>query len=228
MLHNRGKAPTLKQFAKTAETATNYWFGGDVHGLYGAIGEKAPAQPQRLALLPDDRYAFAQAVFTNLGGTPFSWETRLNVSPESPAYVAQRQASEQHDRVSRLANLSFWYVQLEEALGGAPTLKEFGPSKFEWLAPTLHENIEHAWHLYGSAIDRAKQAVAVPVALGRDSSSHDQQIQHADQSGPSQTLFCDDTRQHFADEGLPGGDNTASGKQQSWFARLLRRNSTER
>ena len=67
-LHNKGKPPTLKQWAKTAEVPTNHWFGGDVSALYAAIGEKAPVQIQRRTVLPKDVPRFVHRVHELLGG----------------------------------------------------------------------------------------------------------------------------------------------------------------
>jgi len=58
-----------------------------------------------------------------------------------------------YSNLKRLAEYSLWYVQLQEALGRSPDLKEFGRGKFEWLAPTLAGDIDEAWERYRRAVE---------------------------------------------------------------------------
>ncbi|MEV0175421.1 TerD family protein [Streptomyces sp. NPDC050803] len=119
----KGRPPTLIQFAQFATVAANQWTGGDLSALYTAIGEPAPAQQERSArLLPGDGYDFARRVFAALGGTTVDNDLRMN-QPEE----AQRQW-----QLSRLAVESLRYVQLWEALGQAPTPKQFGSARLAW------------------------------------------------------------------------------------------------
>jgi hypothetical protein len=156
MLHNKGKAPTLKQFVKAAEEPSNHWFGGDISALYGAIGEKAPGEPQRHILLPKDTGAFVQHVYTRL--------QHLQV-PLVEAGSMQQDERNRQNQLERLAQLSIWYGQLREALDRPPTLKEFGPSKFDWLASVLHNDTDSAWEAYRQIIDAAlgSEMVAQPT-----------------------------------------------------------------
>lgn len=148
VLHNKGKLPTLKQWVKSAEVSTNHWFGGDVSGLYAAIGEKIPVQTQRHTLLPKDVISFVRSVHTLLGGHVFTPEQRSQASETE---------QERQRQIERLARLSLWYVQVEEALGRPPEIKEFGASKLEGLATTLHADLEEAWRLYRQALEPARQ-----------------------------------------------------------------------
>jgi hypothetical protein len=145
LVNQKGKAPTLKQFASHAVIATNHWFGGDVSGLYGAIREEAPVQPSYESLMPADRLEFARRVFFATGGRQ-----------AMPDDVTETQGERQDTRLERLADLSFWYVQLEEALGRAPTLKEFGANKLDYYGQAISDNPEEAWALYSRAIEAAK------------------------------------------------------------------------
>jgi hypothetical protein len=173
LVNERGKRPTAKQFAKAAEVATNHWFGGDLSGLYRAFGEKSPIQPQRIMLLPADREGFVKAVFAALGGTPFG---RQQVVSDQREQTRQNEAYERFKGISGLARNSIWYVQLEEALGRPPELKEFGRSKFEWQAPALHMDIEEAWCRYAAAIGVAKLSISpshpVQAVLERSEAPH--------------------------------------------------------
>lgn len=224
LLSDRGKAPTMKQFARAVETATNHWFGGDIGALYGAIGEKVPAQPERRASLPSDRIAFAHAVFSALGGTPFRWNSNLNASPDSPEYKAQVQANERYQAMSRLANHCCWYMQLEEALGRPPEIKEFGPSKFEPYAWVLDSDLGEAWHIYTAAVKAAQripldstlQPEPVPTTPVRARSSV------ANSSPPAITTTHAQAR---LDNSAQAGEAQGVDEKpkRSWLDRLLRR-----
>lgn len=122
----KGRPPTLIQFAQFATAAANQWTGGDLGGLYTAIGEPAPAQQERPArLLPGDCYDFARRVYTALGGTVVDDDLRMNQPAE-----AQRQW-----QLSRLAVESLRYVQLHEGLGQPPTFKQFGSARLALAWP---------------------------------------------------------------------------------------------
>lgn len=161
LLHEMGKAPTPKQFANEANTAANHWFGGDLSGLYGALREKSPIQPRRVAILPTDRVTFAFSVFQGLGGNPLFRQERAYRSGQD--YQAWRMEWDRQVQLSELAGLSFWYVQLEEGLGHALDLKEFGRSKFTQLCPVLSDDIDGAWRVYTEVIESAKQSAVSSV-----------------------------------------------------------------
>jgi hypothetical protein len=142
-LADKGRAPTLKQFAKAAAPATNHWFDGDVSGLYGAIGEKAPSCPAKSIRIPSDMMGFAHRMHQTLlarVGLP------LASQEGSPRPDPARQQFEQQLRA--LAELSIWFLQLWEALGREPTLKEFGPGKFERNGTMLVRTLDEAWQIY--------------------------------------------------------------------------------
>lgn len=143
-----GKAPTLKQFAKAATPATNHWFGGDVSALYGAIGEKSPAAPQRRELMPKDRERFVRLV---MGPLP---------SLQYERYPGRMSDAETQDFARKeLAELGLKYVQLEEALGRAPEMKELG-EKFTYRSKVIADDDGEAWRIYVQAVERAKAEMA--------------------------------------------------------------------
>ncbi|MFD5016932.1 TerD family protein [Streptomyces chartreusis] len=122
----KGRPPTLIQFAQFAIPAANQWTGGDLGGLFTAIGEPAPAQQERPArLLPGDGSDFARRVYIALGGISVDNDLRMN-RPEE----AQRQW-----QLTRLAVESLRYLQLHEALGQPPTPKQFGSARLAWPWP---------------------------------------------------------------------------------------------
>ncbi len=142
-LAGTGQPPTPKQFAKVAAPVTNYWFGGDLSRLYGAIGEPAPIQPTRMTILPSDVVGFAQKTQRALG-TQIAF--RPAKSPPSQRLTSQQTQTEQQLR--ELAELSVWYAQVWEALGRAPDISDFGRSKFVRNSPVLAADVNEAWDRY--------------------------------------------------------------------------------
>ncbi len=153
LLHDIGKAPTPKQFAKVAAQATNHWFGGDVSGLYGAIREKSPVHPLRTTILPADTYTFAFSIFKALGGEAFQ---QMSMSTPQQDFEARKQEWDRYLKLKELAERSVWYVQLEEGLGRLPELKEFGLKQFAQLSTVVIDDIDKAWRIYSEAIQAAK------------------------------------------------------------------------
>jgi hypothetical protein len=150
----KGKPPTAKQFAKDALKATNHWFGGNVDDLYTAIGEKSPIKPARVSLMPLDRDRFAHAVFSALGGA--EPETKDWTTLDQEAQKAQRQVWNRYYRFRDLAKESLRFVQLEEALGVAPTMDDFGRRNFSYVAEEVWGDAEEGWRQYIGAISTAR------------------------------------------------------------------------
>lgn len=65
----RGRDPTLKQFAGDAEEAARNWFGGDLSLVYQAIGQSTPGRPSSSLRLPTDRLAFGKRMYERLSVT---------------------------------------------------------------------------------------------------------------------------------------------------------------
>ncbi|WP_169944438.1 stress protein [Microbispora sp. H11081] len=135
-----GKSPTFRQFARVAATAANHWFNGDLAGLYTAIGEKAPATPRRVDLLPIAAHDFVDAVYARLGGRPYEELLRVTNFPLADEYRQK----------ARLAAASVLYLQIAEALGRAPDPKEFGAARHEW---SWAGSVDEGWLIYQKAID---------------------------------------------------------------------------
>ena len=140
------KIPTLKQFAKHADKPTNNWFGGDVNQLYRALGEKCPVEPVRRRYLREPAGQFAARVFATIGGTPTSWNTLASTMKDQAREIPDAIWRAHQSRV-KLATLSLRYVQVREGLGREPTLKEFGPGSFQYLAPVLDPSLSEKWRL---------------------------------------------------------------------------------
>lgn len=148
LTEDRGKPPTLRQFAKHAVQPARRWFGGDVSLLYASLGLKLAGGVRRSLCMPADRLAFATEVFVRLAGMPFE-QSAAAWSAEPRERQAARQ--HRHDRLRRLAESSLTYVQLLEALGRPPTSKEFG-----WPAePEPSEAHELGWETFAGVVEGA-------------------------------------------------------------------------
>lgn len=138
-----GKVPTLKQFAKAAAPATNHWFGGDVCGLYGAIREKCPARPERVRVMPRDVTGFARALFDSL-------------TAEAARHRGEDEAKRYSNYIEVLANLGIKYVQLEEALGRPPVMKDLGERFISHTVAVKVDDPEGVWAIFVEAVESAK------------------------------------------------------------------------
>lgn len=146
MTADKGKPPTARQFAKIATPIANAWFGGDLAAVAVAIGTKTDIRTESSLRLPHDRPGFAYAVFTELGGPETAPRDIHDYSANLTRYHA----------IEKLAGQGFRYVQLLEALGRPPDLKEFGRSIFQVpSAQALDKDIDHAWTQFTAAVERA-------------------------------------------------------------------------
>jgi hypothetical protein len=137
-LHDKGKAPTAKSFAKTAQHVTNNWFGGDLSGLFRTIGEKSTVNPVYERRMPKDMVPFALAVRARLTN---------------------------HEVLRGLRDEPAQFVQLEEALGRLPDVKEFVSGKTGWVASHFR-NDARLWNQFVDAIETEN----VICGVGRESS----------------------------------------------------------
>jgi hypothetical protein len=101
-------------------------------------------------------------------------------------------------------------VQLHEVLTRPPTRKEFGYSKFDWLAPVLHSDIDAAWQMYSQIIEHA--------------------VENGHAGGTTQGV-ASKTSEHTSMPIAPAtsvhqpmaGPQEPAAKKRSWLDRLLRR-----
>jgi hypothetical protein len=150
---NRGKVPTARQYSADASQVVCHWFGGDLRELYGAIGEKCDVHPRRLNLMPKSRRSFVEDVFRRLGGVPFR-QSSSNGSPEE--IVEQSEQRERHGMLTWLASESLTFVQLHEALGRPPDVREFGSSRFSYRSTALSSDLQEAWSRYSDVVNDAR------------------------------------------------------------------------
>jgi hypothetical protein len=132
---DRGKPPTIKQFAKHVVGPANHWFGADISLLFASFGEESPVQSE-VVQGGVDRVRLSRAAFRGFGGKEVPSE-----GYENPNWVP-----------GRLANSALSYLQLEQALGRPPTLKEFGPSTIEWAARQTKSDPDKTWTWYTQVI----------------------------------------------------------------------------
>lgn len=137
-----GKAPTLKQFAKSALLPTNHWFGGDISSLYGAIGEVSPAKTERRSLIPADKVGFVRNVMNALPSRTFEMYN---------GWIPNEQYRERYRR--ELAELGLKYFQLKEALGHSPEMKEMG-ERFNHLYKVIDDDKGKAWAVFQRILEQ--------------------------------------------------------------------------
>jgi hypothetical protein len=142
MSEKSGKVPTVKQFVSTAATPTKNWFGGDISLLYTAIGEKIPFRPEKHLLLPKNKVAFVKKILELLPSQDFNY-----YGQQAGEYI-------QKQFVQELAQKALNFIQIYEATGELPTLKDFS-TKFKQNSVALHNDELQAWEIYLSAIKQA-------------------------------------------------------------------------
>lgn len=87
-------------------------------------------------------------------GRPF--ERQVLVSSREEAHL-QTEQQDRHMKVKWLAEQSLRFLQLEEALGRAPGMDEFGASGFEDRSAVLSPDVEQAWRTYLGAVEAARE-----------------------------------------------------------------------
>lgn len=141
----RGKDPTIKQFAKLAAPPANRWFGGDLAAVYNVIGLKAPPAPRRAErLVPSDPDGFATELYEELRGIPSALPPSWKEDPEERRVWNDFQ---------NLASQCVKYLQLQEAIGEPPTISQFGRSQFKYRSAVLSDDVDQAWRRFADAID---------------------------------------------------------------------------
>jgi hypothetical protein len=146
---DKGKPPTLKQFAKLAEEAANHWFGGDLAQLAGALQLPAPEPQKRRLLLPGDRAAFVVRLRELLGGQ--RWEDGQR-DTDGDGRTRRLRRSELAERAPAV-------VQIWEATGERPPLKGLSWAR-ERLETAFGADTEAGWEAYLDAVERALREMA--------------------------------------------------------------------
>jgi hypothetical protein len=214
----KGKRPTLKQFLSSdVVVAANNWFGGHLADVYTAIGETAALEQLHERRMPKDLLGFMRTL-----------HARLHRSAAHRTYLVrafegadrERVKSTWEDRVRWFAEAGPRYIQLEEALGRPPDLKEFGADQLDYRFDALAATPEAAWQMFEQELTASLRPPTAPVARG------DTAVRPAEPQGPS-TLSMEPAPPEERRNNEDAGDNPppedAAPKKRSWTDRLFRR-----
>ena len=91
--------------------------------------------------MPEDKAGFVKKIRGKLPKRKFEY------------YGGIADANVQDQYVKELAEKSLEFIQFYEAKRDVPTLKDFR-TKFKHYFPVLHDDIEQAWIIYTSSIQR--------------------------------------------------------------------------
>jgi hypothetical protein len=166
----KNKAPTIKQFARIAAVAANNWFGGDLSAVYGVLALKSPVTSPVYEPV---------AVLGGRGSVIQHLQAELEQLAPPPAGASAGEREAHKIWVWQLATRMRKWIELREALGHAPDLRQFGTREFTNYSSALGEDPEAAWQLYSSAIERALASSSVPAVAGADEDGD-----HADRASP--------------------------------------------
>lgn len=148
----KGKAPSVKTFARLARDTTEGWFGGSLTSVYITIGEPSPFETlDRRGLLPADRSRYLRSVFDELC-------MAFDVPPKPQAGVTGYVPYEPvRGSLARVAEFALEISQLEALLGRPPTLEEFGPKRFKYPGDLEQFSSELGWNTLIGAVQRARE-----------------------------------------------------------------------
>jgi len=162
----KGKAPTARQLAGYASSTANCWCGGDLGALVAAIGEKDTIDETNFELVPTDRRLFVAKVFALLGG---QFTPKIDYANDDDDETQERKhaLADRERGAAVLATRSLRFLQLEEALGAAPTTKQFGGADFARYAERAWDKapVEEHWERYVGVIRQAHSTNVTPIAL---------------------------------------------------------------
>lgn len=155
-LADKGRNPTLRQFAAMAAPAANAWFGGNLERIYVAIGESSPVDPRYDKLMPDDPWALAEAVFKRLGGRPLKEDLHLRDHAEG-----QRERAQVYNAADA-GRASLKLIQVREAKGADPTISEFGRSRWQRFSSLFPSEEAQSWQAFLDLVDDAVANLNAP------------------------------------------------------------------
>jgi hypothetical protein len=159
------KPPTARQLAGIAAAAANRWCGGQIGLLCAAIGEKDTIHQTYTAKVPTDRRLFLGRLFTVLGGQAVE-KIRYGEDDEE-TQRAKRQAADRQRGIGVLTIGALRLLQLDEAIGAMPALKQYGTPDFQRYAERVWsgEPVEDLWSRYLAAVQEALAGRADPADL---------------------------------------------------------------
>jgi hypothetical protein len=167
------------------EIGTVPWCGGQIGLLCATIGEQDSLHQAYSPKVPADRRAYLLRLFTGLGGEliPKIDYTRDNAE----THARERNADKQRG-ISELTIGALRVLQLEEALGTTPTLKQFGTSAFQRYASRVWKtgSVDDQWVRYVTAVQQALSTDAVPTPLPAPRASRPPVTLREVESGPTE------------------------------------------
>jgi hypothetical protein len=141
---DKGKAPTLKQFAKVAAEPANHWFAGRIDQVCSALQLPAPDPPVYQRHMPADAVGFVERLGAQMGGARWK-DTPEEMSRDERTVMLRR---------FELAEEAIGVIRLWEAMDAAPTLK--GQSRAARTLETAYgEDVEAGWAWYLQHIQAA-------------------------------------------------------------------------
>lgn len=165
------KAPTARQLAGIAADAANCWCGGRIGLLCAAIGEEDALGQAYNAKVPPNRRAFLLRLFSLLGGELIP---KIDYArDDAKSQQAKQRAADRQRGIGELTIDALRVLQLEEALGTTPALKQFGTSAFQRYASRVWEagSIDEQWDRYLAMVAQALSSDAVPAILPKPRTS---------------------------------------------------------
>jgi hypothetical protein len=151
------KPPTARQLSGMAAAAANSWCGGQIGLLCAAIGEKDTIHQTYAAKVPANRRLFLRRLFSLLGGEAVE-KIRYREDDEETQRV-KREAAERQRGIGVLTIGALRLLQLEEAIGATPALKQYGTADFRGYAERVWPG-EPADELWGRYIAAVREALA--------------------------------------------------------------------
>jgi hypothetical protein len=165
------KAPTARQLAGIAADTANGWCEGRIGLLCAAIGEEDTLHQASNAQVPPTRRAFLLRLFNVLGGELIP---KIDYArDDATTQQAKQRAADRQRGIGELTIDGLRVLQLEEALGTTPTLKQFGTSAFQRYASRVWEagSIDDQWDRYLATVGQALNTDAVPAILPKPRTS---------------------------------------------------------
>jgi hypothetical protein len=157
------KAPTVRQLAGIAADAANCWCGGRIELLCAAIAEEEALGQAYNPKVPPNRRAFLLRLFSLLGGALIP---KIDYArDDAKSQHAKQRAADRQRGIGELTIDALRVLQLEEALGTTPTLKQFGTGAFQRYASRVWEtgSIDEQWDRYLATVGQALSTEAVPA-----------------------------------------------------------------
>lgn len=159
------KDPTARQLSGIATETANQWCAGQIGLLCAAIGEQDTLHQAYTPRVPPNRRAFLLRLFAVLGGELIP---KIDYAEDdAETQQAKQRIADRQRGIGELTIGALRVLQLEEALGTTPTLKQYGTGAFQRYASRVWEtgSVEDEWDRYLAAVRQALSSDAAPTPL---------------------------------------------------------------